>query len=120
MADSGKKRKKPRRGKGGEDQVHLIRALNHDLRRRILRELNETEEPQSPIKLAKRLRVPLSNVSYHVAVLYRLGAIARVDERPVRGAVEHFYTSTVKDNAPVRALLEGTRDLDETSGSDRR
>ncbi len=116
MADSGGKRKGRQRGRGGDYQAQLIRALNHNLRRRILRQLNETEEPQSPVKLAKQLGVPLSNVSYHVGVLHRLGAIARVDQRPVRGAVEHFYVSSVKDNTPIQALLEGTRELDEASG----
>jgi DNA-binding transcriptional ArsR family regulator len=120
VADSRGRGKKRRGSKGGEHQVQLIRALNHDLRRRILRQLNVAEEPLSPIKLSKQLKVPLSNVSYHVAVLFRLGAIVRVDRRLVRGAVENFYESTVKDNAPVCALLEGTRELDEASGSDRR
>lgn len=120
MADSGKHRKKRRRGKGDANQAQLIRALNHDLRRRILRLLHETEEPQSPVRIARQLRISLSNVGYHVTVLHRLGAIVKVDQRQVRGAVEHFYISTVRDNAPIQALLEGTRELDETSGSDRR
>jgi hypothetical protein len=78
------------------------------------------DEPQSPIKLSRALRTPLSNVTYHVSVLHQLGVIARVGQRQVRGAVEHFYDSTVKDNAAVQAMLEGTRELDEDSGSDRR
>jgi hypothetical protein len=38
----------------------------------------------------------LPNVSYHVRALHRLGAIALVRQRQVRGAVEHTYTATVR------------------------
>ena len=120
MADSGGQGKRPRRRKKGGGEAQLIRALNHDLRRRILRLLNEEEEPLSPVMIGKRLKVRLGNVSYHVGVLRRLGAVTKTGQRPVRGAMEHFYISAVKENEPVRALLEATKESDETSGSRRR
>ena len=39
---------------------------------------------------------PLPNVSYHVRALHKLGAVALVRQRQVRGAVEHTYTATVR------------------------
>ncbi len=45
----------------------------------------------SPNELAVQLRTDLGKVSYHVRKLNRLGAIEEVDNRPVRGATEHFY-----------------------------
>jgi hypothetical protein len=39
---------------------------------------------------------PLPHVSYHVRELHRLGALALVRQRQVRGAVEHTYTATVR------------------------
>ena len=39
---------------------------------------------------------PLPNVSHHVRALHKLGALALVRERQVRGAVEHSYTATVR------------------------
>jgi hypothetical protein len=38
----------------------------------------------------------LPNVAYHVRELHKLGALALVRQRQVRGAVEHTYTATVR------------------------
>ncbi len=112
MADSGGQQK-GRRRKNGKRQVKLIRALDHELRRQILRQLDESEEPQSPVKISKGLGKHLTNVSYHTSVLCQLGAVAEVAQGQVRGALEHFYVSTVEDNPPIQALLEETREADE-------
>ncbi len=53
-------------------------------------------------------------------MLRQLGAVAEVAQELVRGAVEHFYASTIEGNAPILALLEETRETDEASGSGRR
>ena len=45
----------------------------------------------SPSDLSYELRVPLSNVNYHVTELVRSGLIELARERQVRGATEHFY-----------------------------
>ena len=42
------------------------------------------------------MKESLHGVSYHVRALHKLGALALVRERQVRGAVEHTYTATVK------------------------
>jgi DNA-binding transcriptional ArsR family regulator len=72
----------------------LLTALGSPLRRRILRQMHG--EAISPGKLADRMDVPLSTVSYHVRILDRCGALKLVEEKAVRGAVEHFYRSAVK------------------------
>jgi predicted transcriptional regulator len=83
------------------------------LRRRILRKLAEREEPMSPIQLADELGGPLGKIAYHVRVLWRLGAMSAAGEQQVRGAVEHFYMSTIEDDPPIETLLEETKKEDE-------
>jgi DNA-binding transcriptional ArsR family regulator len=120
VADSGGQGKKRGRGKKSEDQALLIRALNHRLRREILRLLEDSEKPVSPVKMAKKLGKHLTNVSYHVGVLHRLGVVQEVTQEQVRGALEHFYASAVKGNPPIQALLEETKEADEASGRRKR
>ncbi len=61
----------------------------HPLRSRCLTIL--TERTASPNELATELGEEVGNVSYHVKQLLKMEAIELVRERPVRGAVEHFY-----------------------------
>lgn len=73
----------------------LARALNHDLRVRILDLMARDVEPISPNLVSMALREPLGNVSYHMKVLLKdCGAIELVRTEPRRGAVEHFYQRT--------------------------
>lgn len=67
----------------------LVKALGHPLRARVLSILNE--RTASPVELSKMLGERLTNVSYHVRQLQKYGCIELVEERPVRGANEHFY-----------------------------
>lgn len=111
------KKKKPQ-GKGGSSgkSTDLVSALSHETRRRILREMHDQgDSPISPAQLSNKVTIPLSAVSYHVRVLESYGAIRLVDERQVRGALEHFYISLIRDNPTLRALLDETEQLDEES-----
>jgi predicted ArsR family transcriptional regulator len=45
----------------------------------------------SPKDLSLELQAPLSTVNYHVTELRRSELVEVVDERQVRGAIEHFY-----------------------------
>jgi Helix-turn-helix domain len=45
----------------------------------------------SATEMGFELRMPLSNVDYHAGVLHRAGLLHVAEERPVRGATEHFY-----------------------------
>jgi predicted ArsR family transcriptional regulator len=46
----------------------------------------------SPKDLSLELQAPLSTVNYHVTELRRSNLVKVVDERQVRGAIEHFYS----------------------------
>ena len=48
----------------------------------------------SPAQLSRELHAELSDVSYHVRALVKLGCAEQVSTRPVRGALEHFYRAT--------------------------
>jgi len=114
MAGSG--RKKQRRSKKDERLAKLIRALDHRLRRRILRQLVDAGRPLSPVRVAELLGESLSNVSYHTNLLRELEAIKLKSQRQVRGAVEHFYLPATGDNKAIMTLLEETRKADEAAG----
>jgi DNA-binding transcriptional ArsR family regulator len=64
-------------------------VVAHPLRARCLSIL--AERTASPVELAHELRKPLSDVSYHIAMLLKAGAVELVGERPARGSIEHFY-----------------------------
>lgn len=78
----------------------LAKAASHPLRRRLL-ELLAEQPSSSPNEMAKKLREPLTNTSYHVRMLHDLGCIELVDTEPRRGAIEHYYRLT---SLGVRAL----------------
>ena len=49
------------------------------------------ERTASPVEIAQEIGKDVGHVGYHVRKLQQLGLIELVDERPVRGAVVHFY-----------------------------
>lgn len=86
----------------------LARANTHPLRISIL-EVLELDEGRclSPSELSYELRMPLSNVNYHVTELFRTGLLELAGERRVRGATEHFYrpaNSAARRNGEVEPL----------------
>lgn len=72
----------------------LAKAMRHPLRVRLLALMNE--RPWSPRELNLETGEGLSLVSYHVKVLKDLEMIEETSNRPVRGAVEHFYRATAR------------------------
>lgn len=86
----------------------VLHALNHPLRRRILRALHQAGEARSPRELSETLCDPLSNVSYHVRVLRARGVVAETDRQAVRGAVQTFVCSVLDKNGTAVKLLEST------------
>lgn len=111
------KMRKGRDGPDGRHRANLISAIAHPLRRRILRILGDRREQSSPTKIAKELHLHVGMVGYHVKVLQKLGAVEPTDEQMVRGAVEHFYETTIDDDPPIETLLEETREVDDDAGS---
>ena len=93
----------------------LIAALNHPLRRRILRAyLDGRFETASSTQLATLMGMPLGNVAYHVKTLARLDVLRLVRTAKVRGAEERFYVIGLADQVEcVRGILEACREADE-------
>ena len=60
----------------------------------------------SPSMLATKTGQPLGNVAYHIRVLLDAGVIEKTQERPVRGAVEHFYRAKFTPMDIYRAVMK--------------
>ncbi len=69
-------------------------AVAHPMRCRCLAIL--ADRVASPAEIARELGLDVSNVGYHVTALAEAGLIEEVGQRPVRGAVEHFYRAVVR------------------------
>jgi DNA-binding transcriptional ArsR family regulator len=54
------------------------------------------ERTASPVEIAQEIGKDVGHVGYHVRKLQELNLIELVDERPVRGAVEHFYRAITR------------------------
>jgi hypothetical protein len=120
----GKKSKKEReaakkRREAGKGRANLISAVDHPVRRCFLRTLHDTSERRSPTEIATEHRLPLSTAAYHARILRGFGALRPAGERMARGAVEHFYLSTIENDPPLEALLEETREFDEEELAER-
>jgi DNA-binding transcriptional ArsR family regulator len=70
----------------------LAAAVAHPIRIRCLVIL--AERAASPSQIARQLDADVSMVGYHVNALAEANLIEEVGNRPVRGAVEHFYRAT--------------------------
>lgn len=118
MMKKGRKTPKPNRSLahikiGRASPTDCIKAAAAPQRRRILRALHAAGEARSPNELSGAIEASIGHVSYHVKVLKECGAVALTDTQPRRGAVEHYYGSTVVDNKLISMLLEATREDDE-------
>jgi DNA-binding transcriptional ArsR family regulator len=91
----------------------LINALNHPLRRKILRGLHGAGEARSPAQLSKVVGRDVSSVSYHMKVLTDMGAVKKTGDRPARGARETFFASKVAEHSQMIAILADTEEDDE-------
>jgi hypothetical protein len=83
-----------RRGRD-TDQLYL-HALEHPLRRRILRlavgaAVARDEAAISPVRASRALDQQLSACAYHVRVLVKCHLLKPAGTRPVRGTTEHLY-----------------------------
>lgn len=72
----------------------IAKAYSHPLRIEILGLLEN--RVASPRQLATELDAGLSLTSYHVRQLAKLKLIKLVRRKQVRGAIEHYYTATVR------------------------
>lgn len=67
----------------------LIKALGHPVREHILAVLNE--RIASGREIGEELGADVSSFYHHIEELEKLGCIERVESRPRRGAMEHFF-----------------------------
>lgn len=104
------------RGKGRPKAPldRVLRALNHPIRRRILRALVDGEASASA--LSRQLRLDLGVVSYHLnQVLGRECEVVELTRTvPRRGALEKFYRLRLQgltegDSVPAAGRREGPR-----------
>lgn len=64
------------------------------------------ERTASPVEIAQEIGKDVGHVGYHVRKLQQLNLIELVDERPVRGAVEHFYRAVERPVVREEAFAE--------------
>lgn len=107
---------KPKHDREREMTPALIYALNHPVRRQILRLLGEPGLEASPSDMRRSMSVGLSALSFHAQVLSELGVTSGTRTQQVRGALEHFYASNVAGNELVEAILLET-EVDDRSRS---
>jgi DNA-binding transcriptional ArsR family regulator len=82
-------------------------ALNHPVRRQLLRCLNAKAAPHTVVQLALELpTATLSQMSYHLKVLARYGAAHVAGEGPPS------YMSAIADEPGVLAVLQVTEEWD--------
>jgi DNA-binding transcriptional ArsR family regulator len=84
-------------------------ALEHPVRRIILRRLHETERAESPVEMVSLVAgLTLGLASYHAGILRNSG-VTRLDHTgQVRGATQHFYVSAVDGDPEVEEVLAAT------------
>jgi DNA-binding transcriptional ArsR family regulator len=82
----------------------LADAISHPLRSRCLTIL--ADRVASPVEIARELHVEVGSVGYHVRSLWEAGLVEEVGNRPVRGAVEHFYRAVVRPHISTEEEAE--------------
>jgi DNA-binding transcriptional ArsR family regulator len=94
-------------------EARLQDALDHPVRREVLRVLDSGKQPRSIVELAAELRhCTLGQLNYHLQVLSRSGLVAS-EPAGVGPRAEHArYASEVLGDAQVLAVLEATKAWD--------
>jgi len=89
-------------------------ALDHHLRREILRTLHRSEGPRSPGEIAAALpaETSVSLVSYHAHVLESCGSLNLADVQPTGDTLAHRYASNVSGDTQIVSILQTTEALD--------
>ena len=70
-----------------------LKAMQHPLRAEAFRLIRD-RGPISPAEVARELEADVPTVSYHVRKLSEYSCVEEVENRPVRGVIEHFYRAT--------------------------
>lgn len=99
-------------------EMNVPDALNHPVRREILRMLIESEEAKSGSELiaAGLPDCSLSAIGYHARVLEAAGMVSQEDGGPGGGESTYRFAASASDDPEVIALLEATRGNDVADG----
>lgn len=92
-------------------------ALEHHLRREILRTLHRSEGPRSPGEIAAALptETSVSLISYHAHVLESCGGLSLADVQPAGETLARRYASKLAGDTQIVAILQATEALDRPS-----
>jgi predicted transcriptional regulator len=107
----------PASNHGRDVPAPLLHALNHSIRRQILRLMGERgeEDNLSPVEASDELELSLTTVAYHFRVLVATKAIVEVGRQQVRGTIQHFFqiSEVLREADWVQGVLA------DTAGDDR-
>lgn len=89
-----------------DDIARVYTAVGHPIRLRILLALTRGDVDRLSPRgfVAANEDLTLGTVAYHFRDLLSDGLIELAGERPVRGAVEHFYRATGRGRGALRPL----------------
>jgi predicted ArsR family transcriptional regulator len=79
--------------------------MQHPLRAEAFRLIRD-HGPISPAEVARELKADVPTVSYHVRKLSEYDCVEEVENRPVRGVVEHFYRATEQQRLDLEEWAE--------------
>ncbi len=82
-----------------------LKAMQHPLRAEAFRLIRD-RGPISPAEVARELEADVPTVSYHVRKLAEYDCVEEVENRPVRGVVEHFYRATAQQRLDLEEWVE--------------
>lgn len=96
----------------------LEHALNHPLRREILRALNRSDRPRTAAELVSAC-LPATSVTllnYHAAVLERCDLVRAIENDVAGEGFSRHYASNVAEDVQIIAILSATEALDRGDG----
>jgi hypothetical protein len=93
-------------------------ALNHPLRRDILRVLNERDGPRSAGEIAVESlpKTAVTLINYHASVLATCDVVRIAEDEPSGQSLARRYASNVANDAQIVAILGATESLDNLDG----
>lgn len=93
-------------------------ALNHPLRREIMRRLNESNEARSAAEIVANglSKTPLTLINYHAGVLESCDLIQRLETEAADENLSRRFASTVTEDVQIIAILGATEPLDRREG----
>ncbi|MBK5220756.1 MAG: hypothetical protein JJE35_13420 [Thermoleophilia bacterium] len=93
-------------------------ALNHPLRREIVRALNQSEAARSAGELATESlpKTAVTLINYHAGVLATCEVLRVAESEPNGESITRRYASNVANDPQIAAILGATKPLDNRGG----